>query len=239
VTPPSAAPQDEGAGFILRSPAQQGVTKDAAQLEEGDADERAMLQSFPPLADDADFFFHLLKTWDRRFVWRTISANNDADMVSRLTMSDLFLPGFADSGAHLTNLAFYDVNLRALKIALETQGDAGAAYMVKRLTRDAAEVFGLDAGTIDVGAQGDLVLIDPEALKRHDGEKNTVRLWREVLKNDQLVCRSDGVVRAVFIRGEEAWDGAAFTPAFERKKMGRVLKAKDAELAAPMAMAAE
>jgi N-acyl-D-aspartate/D-glutamate deacylase len=203
------------------------------------ADERAMLASFPPVADDADFFFHLLKTWDRRFIWKTISANYDAEMVSRLTMSDLFLPGFADSGAHLTNLAFYDVNLRALKFAMAAKGEAGAAYMVKRLTRDAAEVFGLDTGTIDVGAQADLVLIDPDALRRHDGEANTVRIWRDTLQNDQLVCRSDGVVKSVIIRGEEVWDGKAFTPAFERKKLGRVLRAKDAEALAPMAMAAE
>jgi len=198
------------------------------------AEERAMLESFPPVADDADFFFHLLKTWDRRFVWRTISANADARVVSRLTMSDLFLPGFADSGAHLTNLAFYDVNLRALKIATEAKGETGAAFMVKRLTRDAADVFGLDAGSIEVGAQADLVLIDPEALLRHDGEANTRRIWRETLQNDQLVCRSDGVVKNVFIRGEDVWTGEDFAPAFERKKLGRVLRAKDAEAATPL-----
>ncbi len=208
------------------------------QAGEG-VNERAMLASFPPVADDADFFFHLLKTWDRRFVWKTISANYDAKMVSRLTMSDLFLPGFADSGAHLTNLAFYDVNLRALKIAMEAQGEAGVAFMVKRLTRDAADVFGIDAGSIDIGAQADIVLLDPKALARHDGEKNTIRIWREVLKNDQLVCRSDGVVKGVFIRGEEVFDGAAFTPAFERKKLGRVLRAREAAAEAPLAMAAE
>ena len=197
-----------------------------------------MLESFPPVKDDADFFFHLLKTWDRRFVWKTISANADAAMVSRLTMSEAFLPGFADSGAHLTNLAFYDVNLRALKIAHDAQGQAGVAFMVKRLTRDAAAVFGIDAGSIEVGAQADIVLIDPKALARHDGEANTIRIWRDTLQNDQLVCRSDGVVKRVFIRGEEVFDGAAFTPAFEKKKLGRVQLAREAE-EAPMAMAAE
>ncbi len=238
VTPPSAAPQDEGQSFILRSPAQRGVTKDEPQAG-ADFSEHAMLASFPPLADDADFFFHLLKTWDRRFVWKTISANYDADMVSRLTMSELFLPGFADSGAHLTNLAFYDVNLRALKIAMEAKGETGAAFMVKRLTRDAADVFSLETGSIDIGAQADLVLIDPEALMRHDGEAGTQRIWRDTLQNDQLVCRSDGVVKGVFIRGEEVWDGAAFTPVFERKKLGRVLLAREAAAEAPLAMAAE
>jgi N-acyl-D-aspartate/D-glutamate deacylase len=209
-----------------------------ASFETPEPDEQQVFAAFPPVADDADFFFHLLKVWDRRFVWKTISANFDAAMVSRLTMDEAFLPGFADSGAHLTNLAFYDVNLRALKIAMEAKGEDGAAFMVKRLTRDAAEVFGLDTGSIEVGAQADIVLIDPEALSSHDGEANTVRIWRDTLQNDQLVCRSDGVVRSVLIRGEEVWDGEAFTGVFEKKKLGRVLLAREAE-AAPLAMAAE
>lgn len=57
------------------------------------------------------------------------------------------------------------------------------------------------------------------------GEKNTIRIWREDLQNDQLVNRSDGVVKKVFIRGEEVWTGEGFTPAFEKKKLGRVLTA--------------
>jgi cytosine/adenosine deaminase-related metal-dependent hydrolase len=130
------------------------------------------------------------------------------------------------------------VNLRALKIAMEAKGEAGAAFMVKRLTRDAADVFGLDAGSIEIGDQADLVLIDPKALARHDGEANTIRVWRDTLQNDQLVNRSDGVVRGVFIRGEEVFDGAAFSSVFEKKKLGRVLLAREAETA-PTALAAE
>ncbi len=80
-----------------------------------------------------------------------------------------------------------------------------------------------------MSAQADIVLIDPKALAAHDGEANTTRIWRDTLQNDQLVCRSDGVVRAVFIRGEEVFDGAGFTPVFEKKKLGRVLKAREAE----------
>ena len=153
-------------------------------------------------------------------------------------MNPMFLPGFADSGAHLTNLAFYDVNLRALKIAQETAGEQGVAYMVKRLTRDAAEVFGVDAGSIHPGDQADIALIRPEALARHDGERQTVRIWRETLQNDQLVNRADDVVAGVFIRGEEVWDGCAFTPVFEKKKLGRVLLARGLD-ERPSAMAAE
>jgi len=192
-------------------------------------EERAAFEAFAPVEDDADFIFQLFRMWDRKFVWSTISANADEKALARITMSPAFLPGFADSGAHLTNLAFYDVNLRALKIALEAGGDAGVAYMVKRLTRDAAEVFGVSAGTIEPGAQADIALIDPKALARHDGEANTVRIWREAFENEQLVNRSDGVVRRVFIAGEEVWSGDGFSDVFEKKKLGRVLKAPSAE----------
>jgi len=204
---------------------------------EEETPESAIFASFPRVDDDADFFFHLLKMWDRKFVWSTVSANADPKTVEKTTMSPAFLPGFSDSGAHLTNLAFYDVNLRALKIAHDARGEDGVAYMVKRLTRDAADVFGVEAGSIAPGAQADIVLIDPRALARHDGEKNTVRIWRETLQNDQLVNRSDGVVARVFIRGEEVWDGEGFTAAFEKRKLGRVLLARDA-VTARTAMAA-
>jgi cytosine/adenosine deaminase-related metal-dependent hydrolase len=100
--------------------------------------------------------------------------------------------------------------------------------MVKRLTRDAAEVFGVEAGSIDPGAQADIVLIDPAALANHDGEKSTMRVWRDVLQNDQLVNRSDGVVKQVLIRGETVWRGGVFTEALGAQKLGRVLKARNA-----------
>jgi N-acyl-D-aspartate/D-glutamate deacylase len=196
--------------------------------EARDDEERRAFEAFPRIEDDADFFFHLLKAFDRKFVWSTISANYNEESLKNITMSPAFLPGFADSGAHLTNLAFYDVNLRALRIALDEKGEDGVAYMVKRLTRDAASVFDVDAGSIEPGDQADIVLIDPKALAGHDGEANTIRIWREILQNDQLVNRSDGVVRRVFIRGEEIWNGADFTAAFEARKLGRVLTARSA-----------
>ncbi|MEL7490120.1 MAG: amidohydrolase family protein [Pseudomonadota bacterium] len=211
----------------------------ATQSGAKDPDERAAFEGFPPCEDDADFVFHLLKTYDRDLYWHTISANADENLVRKLTMSPLFLPGFSDSGAHLTNLAFYDVNLRALKIALEDSGDEGVAYMVRRLTHDPAELFNIEAGSIDPGAQADLVLIDPQALAKHDGVAGTTRIHREVLGHDQLVNRADGVVKMTMIAGETVWRGDAFTDTFEAKKLGRVLLAGGKAPPAAMMVAAE
>lgn len=190
--------------------------------------ERDAFGTFPPVFDDADFMFHLLKTYDRDLVWWTVSANVDPETVRALAMDPLFLPGFSDSGAHLTNIAFYDVNLRALRIAYDTRGEQGVGYMVRRLTRDAAELFNVDAGTIEPGAAADVVLVDPAKLLAHDGEASTRRIWREALANEQLVNRSDGVVARVLIRGETVWTSEGAAPALASRKFGRVLKARDA-----------
>ena len=205
-----------------------------------DDEERAAFDAFPVCVDEADFVFHLLKSYDRDLYWHTVSANADDRMVRKLTMSPLFLPGFSDSGAHLTNLAFYDVNLRALKLAFEERGEEGVAYMVRRLTRDPANFFGIEAGSIDPGAQADFALIDPDALMKHDGVAATKRLYRETLGHDQLVNRADGVVTMTMIAGEAAWRDEQFTDAFENRKLGGVLLA-DGESALPRSakMAAE
>ena len=201
-----------------------------------DEEERAVFERFPPITDDADFMFHALKLYDRALYWHTVSANADERMIRKLTMSPTFLPGFADSGAHLTNMAFYDVNLRALKIAMEEKGEAGVAYMARRLTRDPADFFGVDAGRIGVGDPADIVLIDPEKLAAHDGEANTQRIYRDVLGHDQLVNRSDGVVAHVLIAGEPVFSAGGFEPAFETKKLGRVLLNREAAQNADAAM---
>jgi N-acyl-D-aspartate/D-glutamate deacylase len=193
------------------------------------AAERAAFEKFPRVEDDADLMFHLLREYDRGFVWWTVSANADERRLRRLVMDPIFQPGFADSGAHLSNMAFYDVNLRALRIAHEERGEDGVAYMTRRLTRDAAALFDVNAGSIDPGAEADIVLIDPRALLSYDGEAGVRRVHRDVLGCEQLVNRSDGVVAAVFLKGERVFDGAAFADSFERRKFGRVLTARGAD----------
>ncbi|NIB40363.1 hypothetical protein HBA55_12255 [Pseudomaricurvus alkylphenolicus] len=47
-------------------------------------------------------------------------------------------------------MAFYNVNLRCLKIASQG-GNQDVSYRVRRLTKDAADLFNVEGGTIDVG----------------------------------------------------------------------------------------
>lgn len=188
------------------------------------AEERALVErDFYWVSDEADFMLQVLRSFDTKISWYTVTANRDMKTVRRLLMDPSLLPGFNDSGAHLTNMAFYDVNLRSLKLAAEG-GEQDVTYMVKRLTKDAADVFNVDRGTIYTDDVADLILVDPKQLAQYDGEANVARVFREEYQHPQLVNRSDDVVPYVFIQGQVAWRGAEFTPELGQVKMGQLLR---------------
>ena len=188
------------------------------------AEEKLVKTDFFWVADEGDFMLQMLRTFDTDLSWSTVTANRDLKVVRELLMDPKLLPGFNDSGAHLTNMAFYDVNLRSLQLAAEG-GDKDVAYMVKRLTKDAADVFGVAGGTIYEGDIADLILIDPKKLENYDGEQNVQRVHREEFQHEQLVNRSDGMVPFVMIGGHVAWENGQFTPDLGQKPMGRLLRA--------------
>ena len=194
--------------------------------------------SFPrPTEDDCSFFLHLLRRFDTDLRWWTVTANRDPQLTKTLLSDPLLLPGFNDSGAHLTNMAFYDGNLRTLKFAQE-DGIDQVARAVHRLTQEPAEFFGLDAGCIRIGAQADLVVIDPRALQAYDPDASVEYIYRDVFEHHQLVNRPAQVVAQVMIAGHLAWRDGAYTPMFGRERFGRVLRHRDHEAAAPAALAA-
>jgi N-acyl-D-aspartate/D-glutamate deacylase len=187
--------------------------------------EREAFERFPrPLGDDADFMLHMMRTYDKGFRFYVDVANKGREGVLDLLLHRHTLPGFNDSGAHITNMAFFDANLMSLKLAqaesLETVG-----AMVRRLTREPAEFFGLDVGTLEVGAQADIAMIDPEALRGWDDNANRRFEYRELFEHKQLLSRSDGVVTRVLIRGEPVWQADGPTAALGSKTLGRALRA--------------
>jgi len=167
----------------------------------------------------------LLRDFDLEFRWYTITANRDPAVLKQLLFSEHTLPGFNDSGAHLANMAYYDGNLRTLKLAAE-ESVALVSRAVKRLTKDPADLFNLDAGTLDLGQQADMVLIDPAALLSYDSEACTQLIHRELFDCNQFVNRSDGVVTATIIGGKVAWENGAYAPQFGRAAFGRTLRDK-------------
>lgn len=176
--------------------------------------------------EEPGFMIHLFREYDIGLRWWTVSANRDPAVVRQLLNEPRILPGFNDSGAHITNLAFYDGNLRCLQIAQE-QGLARVASQIRRLTREPADLLGIDAGRMEAGDPADLAVIDPEALRGYDSEARMRFVWREDYPHEQLVNRSDGVVPMVFIGGRLAWDGRSFGAGLGSVKLGRALRHRD------------
>lgn len=199
-----------------------GAWQAAASTNLSEAETQAFSELGRGIRDEAEFFLMLLKVFDRDMYWHYVSANRDPKVVKDLLLNPLLLPGFNDSGAHVTNMAFYDGNLRGLRIALEDSEET-FSYMVQRLTREPAEFFGLDAGSLEIGRRADMVLLNPDALRSYDGDAGIEYIFRDEYDCHQLVNRSDGVVEGVYVAGKKVWQGTAFTETFGRERAGQAL----------------
>ena len=187
--------------------------------------EAEALASFPnPISREGELLLHLVRRYDRDLRWWFVVGNDRPEVLKELLFSEHTLPGFNDSGAHLLNLAFFDGNLLTLQVAAR-ESVVKVAHAVRRLTREPAEFFGIDAGRLEVGAQADVVLIDPRALLAYDTDANRRTIYRDIFEYEQFVNRSDGVVTSVFIAGERVWDGREVLPVLGTRKLGRPLTA--------------
>jgi N-acyl-D-aspartate/D-glutamate deacylase len=187
--------------------------------------EKAELALFPkPLVDDADFMLHMMRTHDKGFRYWVDIGNVGNRATLDILLHENTLPGFNDSGAHITNMAFFDANLMSLKLA-QGRDLATVSRIVQRLTTEPAEFFGLDVGTLEIGAQADIILIDPEALSAHECDPNRHFVHRELFDHKQMVNRSDGVVKRVLIRGVTVWEGDDFAADYGSQTLGRALRA--------------
>ena len=159
-----------------------------------------------PLIDDADFALHMLRSYDKSFRFYADVANAENRSTLEFLLHENTLPGFNDSGAHITNMAFFDSNLMSLKLARE-QGEDVVAKVVKRLTKDPADTFGLDVGSLAIGSRADMVLINPEAFDGWEPDQTRELVYREIFEHEQMVNRPVGIVDSVHISGELAWVG--------------------------------
>jgi N-acyl-D-aspartate/D-glutamate deacylase len=183
--------------------------------------DRALVgKSFGDVADargihPVDAFLDLVVQYGKKVRWRTIIANHRHSQVLRMMAEPASLIGFADSGAHIRNMAFYSFPLRMLKAARDAQISGQRALSIEkavwRLTGEIADWLGVDAGHLRVGDRADLVVVDPEALDERlaayheapmEGMNGLVR----------MVNRSDGTVRAVLVNGKVAFDEKGLAP---------------------------
>ena len=191
-----------------------------------DADEKAAFEALGnAVRDDGEFFLELLRHFDTDLHWCYVAANKDPEVIKRLLLHPKLIPGFNDSGAHVTNMAFFDGNLRALKIGLD-DSEACFSHMLSRLTSEPADFFGLSGvGSLRVGSRADMVLLNPQQLASYDGEASVQYQYRDVFDCHQLVNRSDGVVDGVFVGGQQVWQGDNFCGEHGRRALGGALRA--------------
>lgn len=209
--------RDFGQAWIVACPDASVVGKSVAQV----AAERGL--------HPVDAFLDLVVEHGKKLRWHTLIANHRPREVGWMMREPSALVGFADSGAHIRNMAFYSFPLRMLA-QVRQSAQTGRPIMpiekaVWRLTGEIADWLDVDAGHLRLGDRADLVVVDPEALdERLAGYHEAPMEGLDGLV--RMVNRSDGAVRAVLVNGRAAFEGGAFDPSFGHERgFGRFLPA--------------
>lgn len=176
--------------------------------------------------DPVDTFLDLVVEMDKDILWETTVGNQDPSRYKSHYNDPNGVIGFADSGAHINNMAFYNFPLRVLRYVQESH-DKGDPIMsiektIWRLTKENADFFNIDAGHLAPGKRADITIVDPEQLDDSVHEYHTADFLGAC---DRLVNRNDKVVDLVMINGKIAWEGGRFSPSFGKERYGEFLRA--------------
>ncbi|WP_375170372.1 amidohydrolase family protein, partial [Marinobacter sp.] len=115
-----------------------------------------------------DFFLDMVVAHGQALRWFTVIGNHREDRLRLMVKSPHALITFSDAGAHIRNMAFYNLPLRFLKLVLDSER-AGKPVMsleraVHRVTGEQADWLGIDAGHIREGDRADVTVLDPAGL---------------------------------------------------------------------------
>jgi len=198
-----------------------------------DAPDKSMIgKSFTQIADErnqhpVDTFLDVIVDMDKEIHWETTVGNDDPTEYKKLYNDPNGIVGFADSGAHINNLAFYNFPLRMLKYVKDSH-ERGEPFMtyektIWRLTKENADFFNIDAGHIAIGKRADINIIDFDQLDDDIHEYHVAPFLGGV---ERFVNRSDKAVDTVIINGKIAWESGGFTESFGKERFGNFLKGK-------------
>lgn len=200
--------RDFGDAIVIECPDKSLVGRNFAEI----AQERAI--------HVVDLFLDLVVEFGRAMRWYTTVGNHKKQSLLKMVQDKNTLITFSDAGAHIRNMAFYNLPLRFLKLVKEA-ADQGQPVMtmehaVWRLTGEQADWFGIDAGRIREGDRADIVVLDPNGL----AQNLEAVTWAE-MENfglQRLVNRNEGIVDYVMINGRLAVDEAEVVPALGREQ---------------------
>jgi N-acyl-D-aspartate/D-glutamate deacylase len=175
-----------------------------------------------------DAFLDLVLEHGRALRWRTTISNHRNEVLKKLARDSGIQMGFSDAGAHLRNMAFYNMGLRLLRHVRDAE-KAGKPFMtvehaVHRLTGELADWYRLDAGHLRIGDRADLVIIDPDRLDESLDGYAEERV-DEYGGLSRMVNRNDDTVRAVFVSGRAVFLDGAATGLVGKCRTGRFLRA--------------
>ena len=169
--------------------------------------------------------------------WRTTISNHRPEVLKKLARDPGIQMGFSDAGAHLRNMAFYNMGLRLLRHVRDAE-QAGKPFMtieqaVHRLTGELADWYRLDAGHLRIGDRADVVIIDPARLDESldDYAEEPVEQYGGL---SRMVNRNDETVNAVFVGGCAVFIDGAATDLVGKQRTGRFLRAAHKAPAVPL-----
>lgn len=209
--------QDEGYRRNFRKFYAQKLSPRVWQRDFGDAvilncpDSSIIGRNFAEVANErgvhvVDLFLDMVVKYGRALRWFTVIGNHRKDRLRKMINNPNTLITFSDAGAHIRNMAFYNLPLRMLKLVQESIDEGQPAMTIEqavhRLTGEQADWFGVDAGYIRVGDRADIVILDPNGLQQ-DMEQET---WAEMQNFgiQRMVNRVPGCVEQVIINGKLA-----------------------------------
>ncbi|WP_067707211.1 N-acyl-D-amino-acid deacylase family protein [Nocardia yamanashiensis] len=177
----------------------------------------------------ADAFLDLVVAHGPALRWRTTIANHRPDVLDKIADNPQIQMGFADSGAHLRNMAFYNAGLRLLRRVQESaengHGFLSLERAVHRLTGELGDWYGLDAGTLRPGARADIAVIDPAGLSQASSG------YAEAILDglgpvSRMVNRNDDAVAATIVGGHLVYRYGTFADGFgTKRRFGSFLRA--------------
>lgn len=175
-----------------------------------------------------DAFLDLVLEHGKALRWRTTISNHRPEVLKKLARDPGVQMGFSDAGAHLRNMAFYNMGLRLLRHVRDADA-AGRPFMsveqaVHRLTGELADWYRLDAGHLRIGDRADVVIVDPARLDERLDEyaEDPVEQYGGL---SRMVNRNDETVKAVLVGGRAVFLGGEATALVGRGRTGRFLRA--------------
>ncbi|KLI07028.1 hypothetical protein A5731_20050 [Mycolicibacterium conceptionense] len=175
-----------------------------------------------------DAFLDLVLEHGTALRWRTTISNHRPEVLKKLARDPGIQLGFSDAGAHLRNMAFYNMGLRLLRHVRDAER-AGAPFMsieqaVHRLTGELADWYRIDAGHLRIGDRADVVIVDPEHLddSLDAYAEDTVEQYGGL---SRMVNRNDQTVTAVLVGGRTVFADGQLTDLVGKQRTGRFLRA--------------